>query len=564
MKVIEKNYSMYSFEKLKLVGKKHGENMIPWIKEFTKDSLIIIDEVHNMISEIYDLDKSKELLETGILKGAIKGFNTVLLKMIVKYCDPSCKFLFLTATPIFNSIRQLRELIMIMNDTGTFDSKMSIDEMINMIRGRVSYFPGTSKNAYPEVEYDQIKLPITRTQDGLMYILQEQEGGIMTEDGILEEQFLVRQRQVSLACLPRFADVKSKTIQVLANLPEYAPKIKHLIDLINNPRNAGKHVVFSNFIGTGLHVVARALEAAGWKKFMDLNGEDDKYKYKTFAVWDGSTKDDQKQKIKNVLNNVSNMDGKSIRVILGSPSIKEGVSFKHIQHTHILDPVWNQSAKDQVEGRSIRYCSHVDIPEDHPTLKRKVVVHLYLVTKSATSQVQETCDDFIYKLIERKKTLVKAAESALRKVSIDHFLFRKMYSNKEFASPPEPNSAASHIGITAEKNIMLGVKKQSKKKTNTCPKARRPNDAGDCKAGYENKKNAHGESCCYKIKKEKAEPASRIRRTKKPGNDKKDEDKPKLRPAPRRIVRTKKPGNDKKDEDKPKLRPAPRRKSPKA
>lgn len=72
-----------------------------------------------------------------------------------------------------------------------------------------------------------------------------------------------------------------------------------------------------------------------------------------------------------------------------------------------------------------------------------MVVHLYKSVKREKGQVKETCDDIIYKIIEKKKDLVQAAESALRKVSIDHFLIRKMYSNKTFSPPPSPKSVHS-------------------------------------------------------------------------------------------------------------------------
>ena len=47
-------------------------------------------------------------------------------------------------------------------------------------------------------------------------------------------------------------------------------------------------------------------------------------------------KDIDKIKVKKVLNSKENMSGELIRVILGSPSIKEGISFNHIQHLHQL------------------------------------------------------------------------------------------------------------------------------------------------------------------------------------------------------------------------------------
>ena len=48
--------------------------------------------------------------------------------------------------------------------------------------------------------------------------------------------------------------------------------------------------------------------------------------------------------------------------MLGSPSVREGVSFKRVRQVHILEPYWNMSRYEQVIGRAIRFCSHKDLP----------------------------------------------------------------------------------------------------------------------------------------------------------------------------------------------------------
>ena len=499
MKKISKNYTLFSFEKLKRIFKEHKNNTKAWVKEFTTNSLIIVDEVHNMLSEVYDEIQADILLKQGLMEETIKGLNTVLLKMLVKHGDASCKFLFLTATPIFNSIRQLRELVTIMTDSEV-QNDMNMAGMIHLLRGKVSYFPGTSINAYPKVEYNDIKVLLSKTQDELIH--QIIKSGIESETNkdhnMLKEAFMVRQRQISLACLPKFANVGRNPSKVISNLPEYAPKIKHLFDSLNKP---GKHVVFSNFIQSGLNIIAKVLERAGWRNFLSLNGEEEKYKFKTFVVWDGSTKDINKQIIKNALNHNSNLEGEKIRVVLGSPSIKEGVSFKHIQHVHIMDPVWNQSGKDQVEGRSIRYCSHVEIPHDHPTLKRKVIVHLYKSTPYPAGNVTETSDEIMYRLIKKKDDKVKNGESALKKVAIDHFLFRNMYLPSRKRSPPPSSRSVefSDLELSPPERISTKIDRNNYKKP--CKGHIQPDKDGRCPPGYEHKRNESGEDCCYKIRK---------------------------------------------------------------
>lgn len=506
LKKLKTAYQLYSFEGVKLLVKKNKNNIEKWVKEFTKDSMIIIDEVHNLITDKYKLKEAKKVLTEGKMEKPIKGMNAVLLKMLTTFADPSCKFLFLTATPIFDNIAQMRELVIAMDPDVQLPSAQStkLNHIIEALRGKVSYFPGTSDNAYPAVEHVTHSIPLSRLQDIDTNAVQiENDGGPITvalqnrhkgggNDEVsddLSESFLAKQRQIAISC--------TKDAEVAASdLKKYAPKVLEIVKTIE--KNKGKHLVFSNFIKAGLDIVAAALVRRGWKHF----GEEGAQKGKVFAFWGGSTSDSNKQLIKVIANNKKNILGDDIRVILGSPSVKEGVSFKHIQHMHMLDPVWNTSAKDQVEGRAIRYCSHIDIiPEVHK-LERKVIVHLYKIVPRKGGLVQMTCDEFIYEeLIPRKEKLVKAAEKALQKVAIDHYLFRRMTEDDPEPTPESVDGPSPLIlGEDAEIGVRRGVRDG-----NTCPKKRRPaldfkGENPKCGEDMEARKNPAGFYCCYKQK----------------------------------------------------------------
>ena len=492
-KAIESRYDIQSFEKLKIKAMKHKQDLIAWAQDFTKDALIIVDEVHNLLSDKYEVQKAKTILTSGRATKGVKGMNTILLKVIAKHAHPTAKMVFMTATPIFDNITQVKELVSVMEPSVTVPKEAKISDVINHLRGKVSYFPGTSVNAYPKVEYEVHHIPLSHTQDELTSRVMSGD-----EDDELKEEFMSKQRQISLACLPDNESVKNSVEDVLDDLNEYCPKIKQLVDVI--AAKPGKHVVFSNFVGSGLKIVEAALRKEGWVSLKESIAGGNSHKGKVYAVWDGSVKDADKQSIKSIANAQDNIFGDHLRVILGSPSIKEGVSFKHIQHIHLLDPVWNISAKAQVEGRAIRYCSHSDIKAKHSPLKRVVVVHIYKSVPRKDGLVKETCDQVIYDdIIERKKKLIKAGESALKKVAIDHYLFRNMYSVVKMKTPQTPpNSAQSNIGLTEEEDVHLGAKHANKKR-NTCPKARRPKE-GECPNSMFVRKNNQGFDCCYKSK----------------------------------------------------------------
>lgn len=509
MKAIENKYDIMSYEKFKLSAFK-TKDLKKWIEDITKNRLIIIDEVHNLIADKYDKDTFEYINKNHKIKRG-KGINTILMKYLNLHAHSSCKMIYLTATPVFDNLLQFKELVGMMNPSAVIPKNTSITGVIDNLRGKVSFFPGTSANAYPKVEYDIHEIPFSKTQDKISNNIISR--GQFAEDS---EAFMIEQRMASIACLPGNPKISDNIEPIVNNQDEYSPKVKNLVQTIMD--NRGKHVVYSTFIASGLRLVEAVLRKKGWVSIKDAlkmkeeNVSPEKYEYKTFALWDGSIPDAEKIVIKSTINKVDNLDGRHIRVILGSPSIKEGVSFKHIQHLHLLDPVWNSSAKDQIEGRAIRFCSHVDIPENHEYLKRKVIVHIYKsVPRKENPIVKVTCDQEIYdSIIPRKEQVIKAAEKALKKVAIDHFLFRKMYMNAQSPISPigEDRNRPSVIDIPEDEDAPLR-KNPKKQKGKTCPKKRRPNpqaENGKCPSDFPTvRKNTHGDWCCFKKDSKKKE-----------------------------------------------------------
>jgi len=313
---------------------------------------------------------------------------------------------------------------------------------------------------------------------------------VINEDENEGDQFCMKERQLSISVYD-----KNKSELVFSDLKTYAPKLEILFKLLDKP---GKHVIYSNFIQYCLELIGSYLISQGWSNYTKTGSK----KNKTFVLWDASLKDKEKQEVKAILNSKMNMRGEIIKVILGSPSIKEGISFKHIQHLHQIDPVWNSSAKEQIEGRCVRYKSHEDIPEDDKELKKEVIIHNYIGTFK--SMDFKTCDEKIYdEIMVKKKIIINEIEKLLGKVAIDYYLWTKDDIS------PKTRSKSSLISVKSAEKTLLGLVKKGyvkkeKKIKNTCPKARRPKN-DKClnpkyKYLYMNKK---GEKCCYAKKQNK-------------------------------------------------------------
>jgi hypothetical protein len=510
MAAILEKYDIMSYEKFRAGAVKSGM-LSRWVREATKDRLIIIDEVHNLISDTYESKKYTQIEADDRLSKS-KGINTILFRYLTSHAHPSCKMIFLTATPVFDNIGQFKELVRALNPSAVFKVNAKISDLIGQIRGKVSFFPGTSANAYPSVTFQEHDIALSKTQDVVTKTIQD---ALAEEDNPDKEAFKMDQRQAAIATLPSKQRVSTpgNMKRVIDNLKEYAPKVLDLVQTIE--KLPGKHVVYSTFIGVGLDIVEAALRQKGWVDFAEIKGDKDAmdmHANKIFAKWNGSVKDENKVLIKGVVNSVQNMDGKHIRVVLGSPSIKEGVSFKHVQHLHLLDPVWNSSAKMQIEGRAIRFCSHVDIPKNHRILKRSVVVHIYKSVPRVGGLVVLTADqELLDHIIPSKEKIITAAESALKKVSIDYYLFRRMYRKEPLSklpSPPKPigKLKRSDSLVSIDEDIPMARRAfRVKGERNTCPKKRRPNEDGQCPEGHYKKLNAQSKECCYKVRKSRSQ-----------------------------------------------------------
>ena len=483
MKKISNNYEIISYENLRNKLLK-SINIKETIDNITKNRIIIIDEIHNLITTKINSNVIQKILKNNKIPKNTKMINGVIMRLMTLLANKNSKFFLLTATPVFDNFGQFIELVLnLCPNINENDLKRNIDDLeflVEKLRGKVSFYKLNDLSDYPKTIIDNIEIPLSNTQDNL---INKFELSINANSNM----FCISERQIAISVY----GLNNKE-KVFANLSEYAPKLKKLFELIILD---GKHVIYSNFINYCLYLIAEYLKKNGWNNYI----EDGIKKYKTFVIWDASLNDENKQDVKNVLNSVSNIDGCNIKVVLGSPSIKEGISFKHIQHLHQIDPVWNSSAKTQVEGRCIRFKSHEDIPLNHPILKREVVIHNYISVAIKNGLVAQTCDSKIYyEIIKKKEKVISLIERLLMKVAIDYYIWS---DNKS------PRGKSSNISLLNEKKELVEILKNKTAKErninnkigNNCPVIRRPLEN---KCNNPNfpfiRVNAKGFPCCYK------------------------------------------------------------------
>lgn len=233
--------------------------------------------------------------------------------------------------------------------------------------------------------------------------------------------------------------------------------IININNLIND--NVGIAFVYSNLVKAGgMEIFAEALIVNGYIEYQ----EDEKYnindntidyysgiKYKdfkdknkfkpaTFIVITGGTEDtiedtqEIKQRyIRNIFNSEDNIDGKHIKLCLGSRVMNEGVTLENVKEIHILDVHYNLGKVDQVIGRGIRMCKHIKTINDENKFPQ-VNVYRYVVallpnnsdinTKLTEKQLKNTelsTEEILYQKAELKYLLVKEIEHALKETALD-------------------------------------------------------------------------------------------------------------------------------------------------
>ena len=175
------------------------------------------------------------------------------------------------------------------------------------------------------------------------------------------------------------------------NLSLYSPKMyeimKNMGRFIDSDKPTGKVLLYSVYKSDGgSGGFEQVLQAHGYEKY-DYKSENidsliktnNKKKRYTFITGDEDEID--KGENKTAYNNIENINGEYIQVMIISQSGAEGISLTCVRQVHILEPYWNNVRMDQVFGRAIRRNSHIGPDSNNPWLpksKQNVEQYLYL------------------------------------------------------------------------------------------------------------------------------------------------------------------------------------------
>lgn len=418
---INKYYSIYSYHKfVALINNNEIKKL--------DNTLLIIDEVQNMIS--------------------INGSFYKALKQVIDNSKNNLKIILLSATPMFDQpveialtlnllktdnylpITKFNQEYLKINkkNSSTNYTITNIKDFRLKISNLISYYRGAPPQAYPKSEFKIVKCNMSEFQHKSYLTSLSTEnnfirGSFKNVDILkLPQNFFLGPRMISNIAFPNksigeigFSSFRNEYLQ-MQNIGNYSIKFLKIIKKINEAD--GPVFVYSNFreLG-GIKCFITFLEYHGWKNYIKYSTGN-----KRFSIWSGDESQKVKDEIKYIFNQKNNANGSKIKIMLGSPSIKEGVSLLRVQQVHIIEPYWNMSRMLQIMGRAVRFCSHKDVPK----LKRIVKIYLYL----ATFRGEKTIDQYIWNLAKEKNKLILNFEMALKESAIDCKLFYSRNSYK--------------------------------------------------------------------------------------------------------------------------------------
>ena len=418
-----------------------------WIHKTFDNRMIIIDEAHNLKVE----------------EGTISKLVSKALQQIIKTAH-NVTLILLTATPMFDTFDEIIFYInlflwndrkqdmkttlqpkKIFHEDGTFQEGMETvfrgwcQDYISFVRGDNPFTfpfrlpPPDSLIAEPAVR-DYMNEPI-KQQDRrkVLTLTKSVLKGIQLEvvktlkpvgATILNEIICVLPENAPFSKVftnsEGMLDYADKVPKFLApsKVHDYSCKFSTIMKTISE--STGIVFVFSNLKEYGANLFAMCLEEHGYEHALDkrmlktTSGEISRGSKGKYALFSSDVSGSEQNKLLSRLKRKENMNGEDIKVIIGTPTLSEGVDLANVRQVHVLDYWWNMSRIEQVVGRGIRTCSHKLLPFE----EQNCTVYLHICKYEDPKR--ETIDEYYYRAkVEKKSDLISKVKQTIMESAMD-------------------------------------------------------------------------------------------------------------------------------------------------
>ena len=236
-------------------------------------------------------------------------------------------------------------------------------------------------------------------------------------------------------------------------LGNYSCKMKEILNNLKNSK--GLSIIYSRHVWSGVIPIALMLEQNGYMRYT-VEGEEqlltneykssnyrcyncDKYnkdkihtdkkhkdyhefKIAKYILQTTSTPDIIKDSLVNSINKFSSVDnlyGENVKIFIGTDIIKEGIDFKNIRQLFLMDTWYNKSAYEQLIGRALRFCSHIQLKPEERNVTIYNLCSSLRESKDKVYKYIETEDEKRYRISENNDIKNQMVLTVLKQTAID-------------------------------------------------------------------------------------------------------------------------------------------------
>jgi predicted RNA methylase len=340
--------------------------------QIAKNSLVIIDEAHNLRTEIIEKNVKDD---KGNVIDKIPIQNVKASKIITNASQHCHKIICLTGTAFVNSTYDIENLLSMIDQRPPLSQKeyfqmLSLpDNIKDYFNYRISYYPSPKSEFFPENREQYIPLYMTPDQleEYLTYKAEGPPKKKKEEESDNPNTFYAAERWAS-------------------NMIKNNPKIKWTVDEIKKHPNK-KFIVYSGLYDAGVEQIKKALTK-------------EKIEYKVISGKETTTKKEESKKYYNGYNfgkkdffdlkvvdkNLHSYINDKFRVLIISRAGAEGVDTINTFGIILLDQTWNEALASQIIARAIRFKSHFGLPKEERFVN---VYRLFLLKQSSKSLMDD-------------------------------------------------------------------------------------------------------------------------------------------------------------------------------